>query len=172
MNIRLPAHLSRGRPAPFGAHVVDGGINFAIWSDHATRIELCLFDAAGARELKRYDLAGPEDGVWCGHLPGLEAGLVYGYRVHGPYAPEQGHRFNPNKLLLDPYAREIVGRFHWDELHYGYAHGHPQGARSFDARDNALGALKARVAAPLAPLDATPPRHRPRRRPRRPGRAR
>ncbi len=154
MSVRLPLTLLPGEAAPFGAHVVEGGVNFAVWSDHATRVELCIFDLDGARELRRYDLHGPEHGVWCGLLPGLDAGLVYGYRAHGPYQPERGHRFNAHKLLLDPYAREIVGRFHWEDAHHGYALGHPDGARSFDLRDNALGALKARVAQPLSPLPA------------------
>ncbi len=149
MSVRLPAALLPGRPAPFGAHLVDGGVNFAVWSENATRIELCVFDGDGAREVCRYDLAGPEDGVFCGLLPGFGAGLVYGFRAHGAYAPERGQRFNANKLLLDPYAREIVGKFRCDDVHHGYALGHPDGARSFDSRDNAIGALKARVLAPL-----------------------
>ena len=152
MRTQLPERLLPGRPAPFGAHLVDGGVHFALWSEHATRVELCLFDTEGARELRRYDLHADEDGVWNGLLPGLGAGLVYGYRAHGPYQPDAGHRFNPHKLLLDPWAREIVGAFRWDELHHGYAQGHPDGARSFDARDNAARALKARVCAPLPPL--------------------
>jgi glycogen operon protein len=158
MSVRLPAALLPGAPAPLGAHVVDGGVNFAVWSEHATRIELCLFDGSGARELRRYDLTGPDDGVFCGLLPDLGAGLIYGYRAHGPYQPEAGHRFNANKLLLDPYAREIVGKFHWDDSHHGYALGHPAGARSFDTRDNALGALKAQVPEPAQPLLSRRPR--------------
>ena len=145
MLLSLPADLKPGRTAPFGAHLAHGGVNFAVFSEHATRIELCIFDAEGEIELKRYDLSGPDDAVFHGFLSGLSAGLVYGYRAHGPYAPERGHRFNPNKLLLDPYAREIVGRWSYQDLNFGYALGHPQGARSFDARDNAPGALKARV---------------------------
>lgn len=148
MLLNLPAIIEPRRSIPFGAHLADGGINFAVFSEHATRIELCIFDAAGEIELKRYDLFGPDDAVFHGFLSGLSAGLVYGYRAHGPYAPERGHRFNPNKLLLDPYAREIVGRFSWADAHFGYALGHPQGARSFDTRDNAALALKARVAPP------------------------
>ena len=124
-------------------------MNFAVFSEHASRIELCVFDVAGVIELKRYELSGPDDAVFHGFLHGAQAGLVYGYRAHGPYQPELGHRFNPNKLLLDPYAREIVGRFTWTDAQFGYAYGHPQGAASFDTRDNAAMALKARVAASI-----------------------
>jgi len=144
----LPAALLTGLPYPMGSLARDGGVNFAVFSEHAQRIELCVFDAGGARELKRYRLDGPSDSVFCGFLPGAGAGLVYGLRVHGPYEPEAGHRFNPHKLLLDPWAREIVGRFSWESQHYGYSLGHPDGTRSFDSHDNAIAALKARVAAP------------------------
>jgi isoamylase len=144
----LPAQLEEGQHEPMGAHARDGGVNFAVFSDYAEKIEVCIFDASGARELRRYSLHGPRDGVFHGWLPGVGAGLVYGLRAHGPYAPERGHRFNPHKLLLDPCAREIVGRFSWCAEHHGYELGHPEGARSFDTRDNALQALKARVAPP------------------------
>jgi len=157
MNVHLAGALLPGAQAPFGAHLRADGVNFAIWSEHATRIELCVFDASGGRELKRYVMHGPDDGVFSGLLPEVGEGLVYGYRAHGPYQPERGHRFNPNKLLLDPYAREIIGRHHWEDAHFGYVRGDPEGARSFDTRDNALGALKARVSAPMpiAPMAQT-----------------
>jgi glycogen operon protein len=142
-----------------GAQVRDGGVNFAVFSQHAERIELCLFDAAGRHELQRLGLHGPHDGVFHGFVPGAGPALVYGLRAHGPYAPEQGHRFNPHKLLLDPCAREIVGRFEWRDEHHGYVIGHPDGHRSFDKRDNATTALKARVAAPLPAARAAAPRH-------------
>ena len=156
MHTALPTRIEEGRHEPLGAHARDGGVNFAVFSDHAERIELCIFDQAGARELKRYALHGPHDGVFHGFLPGVGPGLVYGLRAQGPYRPEDGHRFNPHKLLLDPYAREIVGRFAWKAEHHGYELGHPEGPRSFDTRDNALHALKARVA---EPLDGPSPRH-------------
>jgi glycogen operon protein len=146
--MKLPASLGEGRAEPFGALARDNGVNFAVFSDHATKIELCLFDASGARELKRYALHGPHDGVFHGFLDGVGPGLIYGLRAHGPYQPEHGHRFNPHKLLLDPYAREIVGKFAWKPEHHGYELGHPDGTRSFDSRDNALHALKARVPPP------------------------
>jgi glycogen operon protein len=132
-----------------GAHVRDGGVNVAVFSQNAQRIELCLFDAAGTNELRRYELHGPHDGVFNGFLPGVGVGQVYGLRAHGAYDPCNGHRFNANKLLLDPCAREIVGRFEWHPEHHGYQLGHPEGPQSFDERDNAAIALKARVA-PLA----------------------
>ena len=155
---RLPDQLLEGRDAPMGAQLRDCGVNFVVFSQHATRIELCVFDTSGARELRRYPLHGPHDAVFHGFLPGVGAGLVYGLRAHGPYQPEAGNRFNPHKLLLDPNAREIVGCFAWHAEHHGYALGHPEGTRSFDSRDNAAQALKARVAAPLADPAPRPPR--------------
>jgi len=146
--MHLPQSVSEGRAEPFGALARDGGVNFAVFSDHAEKIELCVFDSSGARELMRYALQGPVDGVFHGFLDGVGPGLVYGLRAHGRYQPEHGHRFNPHKLLLDPWAREIVGHFAWRAEHHGYTLGHPDGSRSLDTRDNALSALKARVAPP------------------------
>ncbi|HEX4858179.1 MAG TPA: glycogen debranching protein GlgX [Usitatibacteraceae bacterium] len=143
--MNLPQRLESGFHAPFGATLRDGGVNFSVYSAHATRIELCVFESSGCREIRRYELDGPVLGVFSGFLPGVASGLVYGYRAHGPYRPEEGHRFNPHKLLLDPYAREIAGQFGWRAEHHGYVLGHPDGARSFDARDNAAQALKAVV---------------------------
>ena len=143
----LPEALEIGRHEPMGSLARDCGVNFAAFSQHAKGIELCVFDTSGARELRRYPLHGPQDGVFHGFLPGVGTGLVYGLRAHGPYKPEAGHRFNPHKLLLDPWAREIVGHFGWRAEHHGYELGHPEGPRSYDMRDNAAHALKARVAA-------------------------
>ena len=161
MSLHLPLALLPGQSAPLGATALSNGVNFAVWSEHASRIELCVFERDGVRELKRYDLHGPDDGVFCGELPEVAAGLIYGYRAHGSYVPERGLRFNANKLLLDPYARQIVGRFQWEDSHFGYTLGHPEGARSFDQRDNALVALKARVPAALAAIDWQRPQHAP-----------
>jgi len=160
--MKLAEKMEEGRHEPLGsqARLERGvsGVNFAVFSEHAQKIELCLFDAAGQRELRRYALHGPHDGVFHGFLPGVGPGLVYGLRAHGPYAPEQGHRFNPHKLLLDPCAREIVGHFAWRAEHHGYELGHPDGPRSFDSRDNGAQALKASVAAPLedSPRSSSP----------------
>lgn len=140
--------MQPGRPEPMGALARDGGVNFAVFSAHAQRIELCLYDGSGGHETGRADLHGPADGVFSGFLPGAAPGQVYGLRAHGPYAPTLGHRFNPHKLLLDPWAREVVGQFDWADEHHGYTVDHADAANSFDARDNGASALKARVAAP------------------------
>ena len=162
MTAALSPILEPGRDEPMGAQARDGGVNFAVFSQHATRVQVCLFDDGGTRELRRLDLHGPHDGVWSGFLRGAGPGLVYGLRAYGPYAPWQGHRFNPHKLLLDPCTSEVIGRFEWADEHHGYQRGHPDGAASFDTRDNAATALKARVPAPSA-ADELPrppaPRH-------------
>ena len=148
--------LSTGQPYPLGATLRPDGVNFAVASEHAQAVELCLFDEGGRTETARHRLPGCTDGVWHGFLPGARAGLVYGLRAHGPYTPQAGHRFNPHKLLLDPYAREIVGHFEWRDEHFGFRRGHADGAASFDTRDNAALALKARVAEPLPPIAGRP----------------
>ena len=148
--------LSTGQPYPLGATLRPDGVNFAVASEHAQFVELCLFDEGGRTESGRHRLPGYMDGVWHGFLPGARAGLVYGFRAHGPYSPQAGHRFNPHKLLLDPYAREIVGRFEWRDEHFGFRRGHADDSTSFDTCDNAALALKARVAAPLVPITARP----------------
>lgn len=120
-----------------GASIQPGGVNFAVFSAHAERVELCLFDSQTHKELKRYDLHGPNQEVWHGLLPEAGAGTVYGFRVHGPYKPREGHRFNPNKLLLDPYAKDWAGELIWDDAIFGYTRGHVEGTNSFDERDSA-----------------------------------
>ncbi|MGE3476911.1 MAG: glycogen debranching protein GlgX [Rhodospirillaceae bacterium] len=105
--------LEAGTAEPLGASWDGRGINFALFSANGEKVELCLFDESGTRELRRLALPGRTGDIWHGYLAGGRPGQVYGYRVHGPYAPERGHRFNPNKLLLDPYARKITGRFTW-----------------------------------------------------------
>ena len=150
------AQLATGLPFPLGATIRPGGVNFAVASESAQSIELCLFDDAGRRETARLRLPAHSDGIWHGLLPGAGAGLVYGLRAHGPWQPSAGHHFNPHKLLLDPYAREIVGRFDWRDEHFGFRRGHTE--HEPDGRDNAPWALKARVTAPLPPAARPTPR--------------
>ena len=129
--------LEIGQPFPMGATLTSTGVNFAVFSEHAQRVELCVFDADGRREAVRYELAGPTSHIWHGFLPNAKEGLIYGYRVYGPYAPDVGHRFNPSKLLLDPYTRQWQGKLQWHDAIFGYERGHSDGVRSFDARDSA-----------------------------------
>ena len=105
-----------GKPSPLGATCVDRGVNFALFSEHATKVELCLFDSADAQsESHRIVLPEVAHQVWHGHLPDVGPGQIYGYRVHGPFDPAQGHRFNPHKIVLDPYARVIARDLRWDD---------------------------------------------------------
>jgi isoamylase len=134
--------LAPGRPETLGAVCSDEGVRFAVFSQRAEAIDVCVFDACGEKELHRYRLQGPDDGVFHGLLRGAEPGLRYGYRAHGAYKPEHGRRFNPNKLLLDPYARAITGRFDWLDPHQGCLSDHPEGDRYPDPCDNAAMALK------------------------------
>jgi len=129
--------LLPGKPYPLGATREGLGINFAVFSAHAERIELCLFEASGQREIARYPLPEHTDEVWHGYLPGASAGVLYGYRAYGPYDPAHGHRFNPSKLLLDPYARGMFGRLDWTDSLYGYCRDSPRGDLSVDRRDSA-----------------------------------
>jgi glycogen operon protein len=123
-------------------------VNFALFSAHGTRVEVCLFDNDGNTELDRFDLPEYTDEVWHGYLPNARPGTVYGFRVHGPYEPDAGHRFNPHKLLIDPYARQLVGTLKWDDAVFGYTIGHPDKDLSFDARDSAPFVPKSRVIDP------------------------
>lgn len=125
--------LAIGNPAPLGAHYDGQGVNFTLFSAHAERVELCVFDAQGIEH--RYDLPGRSGDIWHGYLPDARPGLRYGYRVHGPWQPAMGHRFNPAKLLIDPCARQIVGEFK-DNLLLHAGHSDP------DYRDNAAIAPK------------------------------
>ncbi len=134
-----------GSPFPLGATWDGQGVNFALFSEHATRVELCLFDPTGRREVQRIELQDRTNLIWHCYLPEARPGLLYGYRVHGPYDPASGHRFNPNKLLLEPYAKDIVGPLRWSDAHFGYKIGHRREDLSFDRRDNAAGMPKCRV---------------------------
>ena len=149
-----------------GAHWDGKGINFAVFSAHAQAMVLCVFDETGTHETARYTLPVHTSDVWHGYLPDAQPGLVYGLRAHGPWRPDRGHRFNAAKLLLDPYAREIVGTFGWRDAHFGSDRKLPMHP---DSHDNSASALKARVVtgfmddafdweedhAPLIPLAGT-----------------
>ncbi|WP_332742182.1 glycogen debranching protein GlgX [Hydrogenophaga sp.] len=126
-----------GKPYPRGATWDGMGVNFALFSETAERVDLCLFDAGGRNEVARLTLREQTDQVFHGYLPQARPGLLYGYRVHGPYRPQDGHRFNGNKLLLDPYARNIVGTIRWHDALFGYRVGSAQADLSFDRRDSA-----------------------------------
>jgi glycogen operon protein len=134
-----------GAPHPLGATWDGVGVNFALFSEHATRVELCLFDSPDA-EVESLTISLPEqtDMVWHGYLPDVHPGQLYGYRVHGPYDPQAGHRFNPHKLLLDPYAKVIGRRGRWHESLFGFKFGEPDD--TFDDRDSAPHAPLAAVA--------------------------
>ena len=134
-----------GKPYPLGATWDGEGVNFALFSEHATKVELCLFDTHGRREIERIAMPQQTDFIWHCYLPQERPGLLYGYRVHGPYRPEQGHRFNPNKLLLDPYARSTKNRLRWHDANFGYKIGAKHADLSFDWRDNAVLMPKSQV---------------------------
>src|SRR5690606_29256828 len=127
-----------GSPVPLGAHWDGAGVNFALFSANATKVELCLFDNTGRREIARIALPEYTDEVWHGYLPDIRPGQLYGYRVHGPYEPQAGHRFNPNKLLLDPYALELRGDIRWHDAVFGYRVGGSREDLGFDRRDSAF----------------------------------
>jgi glycogen operon protein len=127
-----------GTPFPLGATWDGKGVNFALFSQYATRVELCLFDSVKAKkESVRVTLPEMTDYVWHGYLPDVRPGQLYGYRVYGPYSPNQGHRFNPNKVLLDPYAKAVARRVRWYDSMYGYRLGSAKLDLSYDTRDNA-----------------------------------
>jgi glycogen operon protein len=106
--------ISEGKPYPLGATADAEGTNFAVFSGHARRVEVCIFDAEGGREIERFALPEYTDEIFHGHVADVGPGTFYGFRVHGPYEPQAGHRFNPKKILLDPYARAHAGKLVWD----------------------------------------------------------
>ncbi len=141
----LPERLLPGRPEPLGANWDGLGVNFSVFSANAEKVELCLFDPSGRREVARLALPECTDEVWHGYLPDARPGQLYGYRVSGPYDPRRGHRFNPYKLLLDPYARQLAGELRWSDALFGYRLGGPRADLSFDRRDSAPAMPKAVV---------------------------
>jgi len=140
--------VEAGTPNRRGANWDGRGVNFALFSANATKVELCLFDQEGKTELERIVLPEYTNEVFHAYLPDARPGTVYGYRVHGPYEPDAGHRFNPNKLLLDPYARQHVGEVKWDHALFGYTIGHADGDLSFDERDSAAFVPKSQIVDP------------------------
>ena len=134
-----------GRPYPLGATWDGEGVNFALFSEHAEAVELCLFTADGRHETARIPVRWQTDQVWHCYLPEARPGWLYGYRVYGPYDPRHGHRFNGYKLLLDPYAKAIVGELRWSNAHFAYRVGHKLEDLSFDRANNAPFMPKARV---------------------------
>jgi glycogen operon protein len=139
--------LAEGKPYPLGATWTGLGVNFALFSAHASKVELCIFDERGEREIGRVELPEYTDEVWHGFLPDARPGTSYGYRVHGHYEPEAGHRFNPSKLLLDPYAKAIVGPLEWRAEIFGYQM-ETGDDQTFDGRDSAPFVPKSRVVDP------------------------
>ena len=141
--------LEAGKPYPLGAHFDGSGVNFAVFSAHASKIELCLFDPLGRREQQRLSLPECTDEIWHGYLPDAQPGLVYGYRAYGPYDPMKGHRFNPHKLLIDPYARQLLGSVQWNDAVFGYRVRHSKADLIMDRRDSAASVPKCVVAGEL-----------------------
>ena len=125
-----------GKPFPLGATVYKKGVNFALYSENATGVELCLFNADNSPG-ERIRMTEKTDLIWHVFIEGLKPGQLYGYRVDGPYEPENGHRFNPNKLLLDPYAKAISGTIEWDDSLFGYEIGNENEDLSFSETDSA-----------------------------------
>jgi isoamylase len=129
--------LLPGEPQPLGPTCDAHGVNFSLFSANATRVELCLFEAvegsSRARETRRIALPERTGDVWHGRFPDLGPGQLYGYRVHGPWAPREGHRFNPNKLLVDPYARALYGAVRWDAALLGHDPADPKRPSAVDS---------------------------------------
>src|SRR5512134_2815623 len=130
------AEVLEGRPTPRGATWDGQGTNFSLFSAHATKVEVCLFNETGDKEVERISLPEYTDQIWHGYLPGIQPGTPYGYRVHGPYEPDAGHRFNPHKLLLDPYAYAHMGELQWNPALFGYQMESGDDL-TFDERDSA-----------------------------------
>ena len=142
---RPPSRIQAGDYTILGATPDQDGTNFALFSAHAERVELCLFSDDGRQEIERIELPEYTNEIWHGYIPGLKAGSLYGYRVDGPYEPENGHRFNANKLLVDPYARELVGEINWGQAQFAYQMEDAEKDLAFDDTDSAADMPKCRV---------------------------
>jgi isoamylase len=150
--------VREGLPYPRGATWDGNGVNFSLFSAHATKVEVCLFDQSGERELERIELPEYSNEAWHGYVPDVGPGTFYGYRVHGPYEPDAGRRFNPNKLLLDPYARAHAGALRWDPAVFGYQLESGDDL-TFDERDSAPFVPKSVVVDPNFDWKGEPERH-------------
>ena len=140
--IRMARIVLPGKPYPQGATWDGSGVNFALYSEAATAVELCLFSSKEDRNPEVVKLAEQTAFVWHGYIPGIQAGQLYGYRVHGPYEPDKGLRFNAAKLLIDPYATAICGEVNWKAPIFPYRLGSPAGDAEPDTRDSAWGMPK------------------------------
>ncbi|WP_422073317.1 glycogen debranching protein GlgX [Tranquillimonas rosea] len=151
--------ISAGRPAPLGATFDGDGVNFAVFSENARRMILCLFSGDGRDEIARIDLPERNGDVWHGYVSGLRPGQKYGFRAHGPYRPDEGHRFNHHKLLMDPYAKRLTGQPHWHDALMGFKVGAARKDLTFDSRDSAPYMPRSVVEDPSFSWgDDTPPR--------------
>ena len=127
----------RGNSYPLGSNYDGKGVNFALFSAHAAKVELCIFDESGSEEIERYAIDENDDNIWHIYLEGAKPGLVYGYRVYGIYNPTEGYRFNPHKLLIDPYGKKLVGTLIWNKAIFGYDIDSPDKDLSFSELDSA-----------------------------------
>lgn len=157
----MTMRVEPGLPFPMGATWDGSGVNFALFSAHAEKVELCLFDRSGRREVERIALPEFTHEVWHGYLPEVRPGELYGYRVHGPYDPKNGHRFNPSKLLIDPYAASLHGELKWHDAVFSYRVGHRREDLSMDRRDSAFVMPKCRVIDPAVTWGNDLPLRRP-----------
>ncbi len=148
MSLETPIRMWPGQEYPLGSTWDGSGTNFALFSAYAERVDLCLYDETGEREIASITLPEYTHEIWHGYLPDVRPGQLYGYRVYGPYQPSEGHRFNHHKLLLDPYAKDFGGRIRWNDAHYGYIVGDDTADLSFDTRDSAPYMPKCRVIDP------------------------
>ena len=149
--------IEAGNPEKLGAHWEGQGVNFALYSSAASAVELCLFDASGQQQ-RCLNLPANKNGVWHGYLPGCEVGQRYGYRVHGPWEPESGLRFNPSKLLLDPYATRQEGAFRWSGALYDFDRSTTNGSLKPNLTDSAAFMPKCLVDGPSPALSTRQPR--------------